>query len=253
MAMPGTPSGENHSSESHTCGLNSMPRRARSGYSRRTCRASGARWSESFRSQKRIASSCSSERRVQRRARARAAILDRRVVDIARKDEWPWRETQQRAYPSARTVSAVRSTGFARRIAGGRPEESRVLAKPRSAADLQQRVREEAASGAFDQLLFDQAVAPGSWDCACSVVRTRERSARRGDHPAVPSRLSAGWIRVRRSTEDRPTPLEDSGLGLAAERGLERHGQRYCRMVAPAAAGPGRAQLRTYSVCSRVS
>src|SRR5207302_5820941 len=27
-----------------------------------------------------------------------------------------WRETQQRAYPSARTVSAVRSTGFARRI-----------------------------------------------------------------------------------------------------------------------------------------
>src|SRR6184192_295116 len=89
-----------------------------------------------------------------------------------------WRETQQRAYPSARTVSAVRSTGFARRIAGGRPEESRVLAKPRSAADVQQRVREEAVGGAFDQLLFDQAVAPGSWDCAFSVVRTRERSAR---------------------------------------------------------------------------
>src|SRR5438105_3043721 len=88
MAMPGTPSGENHSSESHTCGLNSMPRRSRSAYSRRTCRASGARWIESFRSQKRIASSCSSERRVQRRAGARAAILDRRVVDIARKDEW---------------------------------------------------------------------------------------------------------------------------------------------------------------------
>src|SRR5205823_13116515 len=64
---------------------------------------------------------------------------------------------------------------FARRIAGGRPEESRVLAKPRSAADVQQRVREEAVGGAFDQLLFDQAVAPGSWDCAFSVVRTRER------------------------------------------------------------------------------
>src|SRR5437660_1171684 len=53
-----------------------------------------------------------------------------------------WRETLQRAYPSARTVSAVRSTGFARRIAGGRPEESRVLAKPRSAADVQQRSEE---------------------------------------------------------------------------------------------------------------
>src|SRR5437868_8399631 len=196
MAMPGTPSGENHSSESHTCGLNSMPRRSRSAYSRRTCRASGARWIESFRSQKRIASSCSSERRVQRRARARAAILDRRVVDIARKDEWPWRETQQRAYPSARTVSAGRSTGFARRIAGGRPEESRVLAKPRSAADLQQRVREEAVGGAFDQLLFDQAVAAGSWDCACSVVRIRERSARRGDNVAVPTEVRGDEHRI---------------------------------------------------------
>src|SRR5213080_4218893 len=106
------------------------------------------------------------------------------------------RETQQRAYPSARTVSAVRSTGFARRIAGGRPEESRVLAKPRSAADVQQRVRGEAVGGAFDQLLFDQAVAPGSWDCACSVVRIRERSARRGDNVAVPTEVRGDEHRI---------------------------------------------------------
>ena len=155
-----------------------------------------------------------------------------------------WRETQQRAYPSARTVSAVRSTGFARRIAGGRPEESRVLAKPRSAADVQQRVRGEAVGGAFDQLLFDQAVAPGSWDCACSVVCTRERSARRGDNVAVPTevrgdehriakipavgeavqgrsergrrgarRLDAGWIRVRCSTEAVPARSRIAALG----------------------------------------
>src|SRR5207244_2800771 len=162
------------------------------------------------------------------------------------------RETQQRAYPSARTVSAVRSTGFARRIAGGRPEESRVLAKPRSAADVQQRVREEAVGGAFDQLLFDQAVAPGSWDCACSVVRIRERSARRGDNVAVPTevrgdehriakipavgeavqgrsergrrgarRLDAGWIRVRCSTEG-PSPARSRIAALGSARSQAR-------------------------------
>src|SRR5262249_21978494 len=61
--MPGTPSGENHSSESHTCGWKSMPRFSSSAYKRLTRRASGERSSESFKSQKRSASSFSSESR----------------------------------------------------------------------------------------------------------------------------------------------------------------------------------------------
>src|SRR2546423_3805289 len=81
--MPGTPSGENHSSDNHTCGRRAMPRRSRSAYRRRTCAASGELRMESLRSQKRLLNSCSSDRRTQGRALARAAILVRRLGDMA--------------------------------------------------------------------------------------------------------------------------------------------------------------------------
>src|SRR5689334_2791269 len=153
-----------------------MPRRARSAYSRRTCRASGERSIESFRSQKRMASSCSSDRRAQRRARARAAMLDQRVGDIAADDEAS-RETDLRAYPSARALSAVRGANLVPGIAC------------RSVAEIQQRMREQPIRGAFDQLLLDQAVAPRSWDGACGVVRPRERAACRCHYVAVPAEV----------------------------------------------------------------
>src|SRR2546430_7458128 len=70
--MPGTPSGENHSSESHACGRNRMPRLSSSMYRRRIWRLSAERSMESFRSQKRSDSSFSSGRRVQGSARWRS-------------------------------------------------------------------------------------------------------------------------------------------------------------------------------------
>src|ERR1700758_2037347 len=66
------PSGENHSSESHTCGRTLSPRRSRSEYSCRTCAASGERLIESFRSQKRFLSSSSSLRRAHEGTHSRA-------------------------------------------------------------------------------------------------------------------------------------------------------------------------------------
>src|SRR2546421_9601148 len=167
--MPGTPSGENHSSDNHTWGRRAMPRRSRSAYRRRTCAASGERRMESRRSQKRLLSSCSSDRRTQGGALARAAIFVRRVGDMAKR-------MYEEIRASELTQALARCLLRRQRFAFADLRAWRVLAAPPqgSAAELQHRVRDQPIRAALNQLLFDQAVAPQSRDRTCSVVRTRK-------------------------------------------------------------------------------
>src|SRR5258705_2847358 len=175
--MPGTPSGENHSSDNQTCGRSAMPRRSRSAYSRRTCAASGERRMESFRSQKRLLSSCSSDRRTQGRTLARAIFI-RRVGDMRARRVWEEIRVAELTQALARCL--LWKCAVSR--AGGK----------RSAAELEHRVGEQPIRAVLEQLLFDQAVAPQSGDRACSVVRTRERPTRRGHHVGVAAEGGGG-------------------------------------------------------------
>src|SRR5437762_12124360 len=102
---------------------------------------------ESLRSQKRLLSSCSSDRRTQGGALARAAIFVRRVGDMAK-----------RMYEEIRVSELTQA--FARCLPWS-PQFSRRRSRRRS-AELQHRVREQPIREALDQLLFDQAVAPQS-------------------------------------------------------------------------------------------
>src|SRR4051794_35296985 len=82
--MPGTPSGENHSSESQTCGRTPIPRPSSSEYRRFTPRCRGERSMDSFRSQKRSERSSSSDRRVHGRGAARFLEWGERLATTAR-------------------------------------------------------------------------------------------------------------------------------------------------------------------------
>src|SRR5256714_10164830 len=221
--MPGTPSGENHSSDNHTCGRRSMPRRSRSAYRRRTCAASGELRMESLRSQKRLLSSCSSDRRTQGRALARAAILVRRLGDMAGRI---YEEIRGRELTQALTRCLLRAQRFRRLRAWP------VLAAPPrgSAAELQHRVGEQPIRAALDQLLFDQAVAPQSGDRTCSVVRTRKRPARRGDHIGVAAEVGG--------REHRITQIPCAG------KGLQRRGERGGGALVQVPPGPARKPRR---------
>src|ERR1700732_1237255 len=99
---------------------------------------------ESFRSQKRLASSCSSDRRTQGRALARAAIFVRRVGDMR----------ARRIYEEIRVSELTQALA---RCLLWRPRFSR--RRRRSAAEQQHRVGEQPIRAVLDQLLFDQAVA----------------------------------------------------------------------------------------------
>src|SRR3569833_2423477 len=82
--MPGTPSGENHSSESQTCGRTPKPRPSSSEYRRFTRRCRGERSMAWFRSQKRSESKSSSDRRVHGSGAARFLELGERLAAAAR-------------------------------------------------------------------------------------------------------------------------------------------------------------------------
>src|SRR5580658_1366477 len=73
--MPGTPSGENHSSESQACGLKLMPRPFSSAYRRRMGRARRESSTVRFRSQSLTFSNSSSRSLTQARARRGMAGL----------------------------------------------------------------------------------------------------------------------------------------------------------------------------------
>src|SRR2546430_1286298 len=63
MAKPGTPSGENHSSDSQTCGLKRMPRSSSSWYRRLRRNSRGVPLICKGKSHRRKSSSCSSVKR----------------------------------------------------------------------------------------------------------------------------------------------------------------------------------------------
>src|SRR2546429_1443734 len=217
--MPGTPSGENHSSESHACGRNRMPRLSSSMYRRRIWRLSAERSMESFRSQKRSDSSFSSGRRVHGSAWWRSFAWRRRLAEATPRRTAGVRDMNARSM-------VTRASALRRLVPRAYPSLAALSwvdkAAPGGTATLapepQHCVSEQTIGIALDERLLHQAVAPQSGDGTCSVVRSGELPANSGHHVRIASEIC--------STEDCVAKIAGAAEGMegSAERRRGRSG-----------------------------
>src|SRR5665213_2741604 len=156
--MPGTPSGENHSSPSHTWGRKRMPRPSSSEYSRRTYPLTGELSTDSPKSHRRSCNSSSSGKRIQGNAavRTRCAIFSKSL-----------------------SLSGRRARDCARSAHLG------ALSLPKL------RARQQALGEAYDQGVMNQTVAPVDGDGAPAVMRAGELAIDRRDHIRAAAQIRA--------------------------------------------------------------